>query len=137
MLASAVLYRINSSRNLFYTKTASFDALISSRSNYISKNIYTKDYVIHSILFVSRRVFKFGNSFFLPFQKRNVKQWCKENLRSVTKYLRLTLVFMWNSALREKFNCYFWDIFATINKIFILAGRLGTSLSFYGVSTLS
>ena len=30
---------------------------------------------------------------------------------SVTKYLWLTLVFMWNSAPREKFNGYFWGIF--------------------------
>ena len=34
------------------------------------------------------------------------------NLQSFTKYLRLTLVFMWNSALREKFKfCFsraFW-----------------------------
>ena len=30
---------------------------------------------------------------------------------SVTKYLRLTLVLVWNSALREKFNFYFSRIF--------------------------
>ena len=30
---------------------------------------------------------------------------------SVTKYLRLTLVFMKNSALRERFNCYFSGLF--------------------------
>ena len=30
-----------------------------------------------------------------------------EMLQSVTKYLTLTLVFMWNSAPREKFNGYF------------------------------
>ena len=29
------------------------------------------------------------------------------NLQSVTKYLRLTLVFMWNGAPRKKFNGYF------------------------------
>ena len=29
------------------------------------------------------------------------------DIQSVTKYLRLTLLFMWNSALREKFNGYF------------------------------
>ena len=28
-----------------------------------------------------------------------------------TKYLRQTQVFMWNSALREKFNIYFWGVF--------------------------
>ena len=33
-----------------------------------------------------------------------------QGLQSVTKYLRLTLVFMWNSAPREKFNRYFWSL---------------------------
>ena len=28
--------------------------------------------------------------------------------KSLTKYLRQTLVFAWNSALREKFNFFFW-----------------------------
>ena len=45
--------------------------------------------------------------------------------QSFTKYLRLTLVFMWNSALQE--------FFASINNVFILAGRLGTRLSYYEV----
>ena len=45
-------------------------------------------------------------------------------LQSVTKYLRLTLVFMKNRAPLEKFNCYF---------VGLLAGRLGTRLSFYEV----
>ena len=35
----------------------------------------------------------------------------KEGLQSVTKYLRLTLVFMRNSALREEFNRYFSGLF--------------------------
>ena len=39
--------------------------------------------------------------------------------------------FISNSALREKFNLFFQEFFASINKIFILAGRLGTRLSFY------
>ena len=51
--------------------------------------------------------------------------------RSFIKCLRLTLVFMCNSALRGKFILYV--IFASINKIFILARRLGTRLSFYKV----
>ena len=53
--------------------------------------------------------------------------------QSVTKYLRLTLVFMKNSAPRETFDCYFWDFFASTSKISILAGGLGTGLSFYEV----
>ena len=31
----------------------------------------------------------------------------EQDLQSFTKYLRLTLVFMWNSALREEYNFYF------------------------------
>ena len=31
----------------------------------------------------------------------------------------------------------FEEYFASFNKIFILAGRLGTRLSFYGIQTLS
>ena len=51
--------------------------------------------------------------------------------------MRLTLVFMWNRALREGFNFCFSRAFAWINKIFLLAGRLGTRPSFYKVYTLS
>ena len=54
-------------------------------------------------------------------------------LQSVTKYLGLTLVFMGSRALQEGFNCYFWEVFATIDNIFIFMGGLGTGLSFYGV----
>ena len=57
--------------------------------------------------------------------------------QSFTKYSRLTLVFLWNSALSEKLNFYFSKGFASINKIFILGGRLGTRLSFYEVKALS
>ena len=32
--------------------------------------------------------------------------------QSVTKYLRLTLVFTWNRALKEKFNFYFSRVFS-------------------------
>ena len=45
--------------------------------------------------------------------------------QSFIKYLRLTLVFMWSSALREKFNFCFSRAFASIDKISILTGRLG------------
>ena len=51
-------------------------------------------------------------------------------LQPFPKYMRLTLVSMWNSALREKFNFCFSRTFASIDKIFILAGRLGRGLSF-------
>ena len=46
-----------------------------------------------------------------------------------TKYLRQTLVFMWNSALWEKFNFFSSAVlFANNDKIFILGGKLGTRL---------
>ena len=45
------------------------------------------------------------------------------------KYFRLTLVFMRVNKLRENSN-FCQEVFANINKIFILTGRLGTSLSF-------
>ena len=35
-------------------------------------------------------------------------------LQSLTKYLWLTMVFMWNSALLEKCNFCFWRVFASI-----------------------
>ena len=34
-----------------------------------------------------------------------------QKLQSVTKYLRLTLAFMWKSVPRENFNRYFWRRF--------------------------
>ena len=57
--------------------------------------------------------------------------------QSLTKYLRLTLVFMWNSALRESLLSVFQEFFASINKIFILVGGLGARLSFYRVLRFS
>ena len=57
----------------------------------------------------------------------------KEELQSFTKNLTLTLVFMWNSALQKSLISVFQEFFACINKIYILAGRLGTRLSFYEI----
>ena len=49
-----------------------------------------------------RRVGDKKDSDFEPdFKKEN----SAENLQSVTKYLRVSLVFMCNSTLRQKFNC--------------------------------
>ena len=48
--------------------------------------------------------------------------------QSCTKHLGQTLVFMRNSALREKFNSFFQEFFASIDKTFILGHRLGTRL---------
>ena len=50
--------------------------------------------------------------------------------QSVTKNMRLTLFFTWNSALQDKFSLsFFVYFFARINKIFILAVRLHTRVS--------
>ena len=53
--------------------------------------------------------------------------------KSFTKYMD----FMWNSALREKFNFYLQKISASANNIFISGGRLSTSPYFYDVLTFS
>ena len=50
--------------------------------------------------------------------------------QSFTKYVRLNLVLMWNSAPREKINFCFSEFFASIKKFLILTGRLDTRLSF-------
>ena len=52
------------------------------------------------------------------------------NLQQFTKYLRLNLVFMWNGVQRKSLISDFQEFSASINKTFILAGRLGTKLSF-------
>ena len=53
--------------------------------------------------------------------------------QSFTKYLRLTLVFMWNREQWKSLISIFEEFFTSFNKIFILAGRLHTRLSFYEV----
>ena len=51
---------------------------------------------------------------FKPYKKRSA---AKTQLHAIlqlqwfTKYLRLTLIFMWNNALREKFDFYFSRVF--------------------------
>ena len=51
--------------------------------------------------------------------------------QAVGKYLGLSLVFMRNNGPREKYNCYFRDIFSKQKIIF--SRGLGTRLSFYEV----
>ena len=51
-----------------------------------------------------------------------------DKLQSFTRNLRQTLVFMWNSKIRESFNFYFQQFFTSINKFFIFTGRLSTRL---------
>ena len=52
-------------------------------------------------------------------------------LQSLKKYLRLTLVFMWNSTQMENLIAVFQVLSASINKTFILGRRLATTLPFY------
>ena len=72
---------------------------------------------------------------FLYFGKRNFLIF--PEIQTFAKYLRLTLVFWWNSAQWERFNFYFSRFFGSFKKIFILNGRLGTRLSFYEVLLFS
>ena len=51
--------------------------------------------------------------------------------QSVTKYLKLTLVFMGMAHYGRGFIAIFWTIFASIDKIFVFGARLVTGLSFY------
>ena len=55
------------------------------------------------------------------------------DLQSVTKYLRLNLVLMEAAHNGKSLISALQEFFASINKISILAGRLGTRLSFYEV----
>ena len=60
----------------------------------------------------------------------------KELLQSFTKYLKLTLIFMQHSDTAhygKSLTSVFQELFASINKIFILAEGLDTMLSFYKV----
>ena len=52
-------------------------------------------------------------------------------------YLGLALVFVWNSALRDRFNFSFREFFVTIGEIFNLAVELGAGLSFYRILRFS
>ena len=70
-------FKLLTAKNLFYTpQKTSLDARTSSRSNYISKNIFAKYNAIRLILFICTCVFKFNKSFyfFLSFRKINVKK---------------------------------------------------------------
>ena len=63
---------------------------------------------------------------------------CSLRGQSWTKYLkRFLLVFIWTSALWEKFFFNFSGVFAVIDKIFIVGVTPGTSLQFYEFLKLS
>ena len=53
--------------------------------------------------------------------------------QSFTKYLRLTLISCEIAHYGKSLSFVFQEFFARIYKILILAGRLGTRLSFYEV----
>ena len=48
------------------------------------------------------------------------------SLQYLTKYLRITLVFMWNSAPGKILISVFQEFCASVNKTFILTGDLNT-----------
>ena len=56
---------------------------------------------------------------------------------ALDKIFGQTLSFMWNGALRENFFFYFLVVFGSIGKVFGLAVRLGTRLSFRRVLRFS
>ena len=58
-------------------------------------------------------------------------------LQSLTGYLRLALFLCEIAHYRKSLISVFQEFFASINKVFILAGRLGTRLLFYEVLGLS
>ena len=60
---------------------------------------------------------------------KNFAKFTAKHLQSCKKYIRKTLVFMWNSTLREKFNFCFSIVFVRIAKVLILGGTLGTSMT--------
>ena len=49
-------------------------------------------------------------------------------LQPFTKYLRHTVVFMWNSKIQESVNFYSSIVLCYNQKYFILGGRPGTKL---------
>ena len=72
----------------------------------------------------------------IKFYRFEYKRPCRFNdLQLFTKYFRLTLVFVWTSALREKFNLYFSRFLPLV--LTKLAGGMGARLPFYEVWTLS
>ena len=74
---------------------------------------------------------------FSKFQMTIVKNLIMDLQQSVTDYMWLTLVFVLNNTLRKSLIAVFWKFFASIDKTFIFAGGLDTSLSFYEVYTIS
>ena len=74
----------------------------------------------------------------MKFEECNVN--CSENINHNhgQKYLRQTLDFIWNSPLRKKGSIStFLELFTSIDKIFILGGRLNATLWFYKVLNFS
>ena len=57
--------------------------------------------------------------------------------QTLTKYLILTLFFMWNSTPWENLNFCFSRVVASINNFSFFTGRLGTRLQFGEVQKLS
>ena len=73
-------FKLLTAMNFFYTHQKCFLTLAYQVEviNYISKNIFTKNYAIHLILFICARVCKL----FLPFPKINLKSSAKKSRAS-------------------------------------------------------
>ena len=90
-------------------------------------------YLLYSHIVISKSHILYSH---IPFKQNfitntffpsSVIEW--NNLQSWTKYLRQTLVFMWRRALPKKVQFLFFNkFFASIDKSFVLEGRLSTRL---------
>ena len=69
-----------------------------------AKRLRISYYLIYIMIHATLYKMKYNKNLICT-TKKNIK------LQSVTKYQRLTLVFMWNRALRETFYCYFLGLF--------------------------
>ena len=69
---------------------------------------------------------------FIVYTKRDdISKDIAEDVENI--YLKLTLVFMWDSELRKSLSSVFQEFSTSINKIFILVGTPDTKLSFHKV----
>ena len=61
-----------------------------------------------NILWVTEKLYNFRT---VPGGEAGTELLEFSRLQPWTKYLRQTLVFLWNSALKESFNFYLWGVF--------------------------
>ena len=56
-------FKLLTAKNIFYTQKTPFDSRMSSRGNFISKNIFTKYHAIYSVLFGCTQYLNLTNHF--------------------------------------------------------------------------